>query len=325
MNSSRKKIVGRFLLALCALSLSVTGVEAQRTRQEFSLYAGTGHYLGDIGGQGIESRGFIFDMQPQATRTSIGAGYGWGLTRTIWVEAGGQIVNLYGDDAFTESGPRRARNLHFRNTLIEGTARVRWEVWSGPNFQTRDKIYPSVFVVGGIGVFYHNPMTRLRTNADNGAAWYSLRELQTEGVSYSPVALSLPVGFGMSWDLGAGWKVSWELNYRFTTTDYLDDVSGNYGDPEEMSELALQLSWQADLFSMQSAYDDWAESQPIHFPYGEQGGGIRGNPDAKDGFGSLQVRFAKEINKRGSTRGHSRPMRQRSKPSKRSRRSGRRR
>jgi hypothetical protein len=319
VNSSREKIVSRFLLAFCAVAILVSGASGQRTRQEFSMYAGTGHYLGDIGGAGIESRGFVFDLQPQATRTSVGAAYAWGLNRTIWLEVGGQVVNLYGDDAFTGAGPRRARNLHFRNTLIEGSTRVRWEVWSGPNFQSPDKIYPSIFVVGGIGVFYHNPMTRLRTNADNGAAWYSLRALQTEGVSYSPLALSLPVGFGMSWDLGAGWKVSWELNYRFTTTDYLDDVSGNYGNPEEMSELALQLSWQADLFSMQSAYDDWAESQSIHFPYGEQGGGIRGNPDAKDGFGSLQVRFAKEITKRGSTRGHSRPMRQQNRRLKRSR------
>lgn len=323
MNSSREKIVGRFLSAFCALILVISGAYGQRTQQEFSLYAGTGHYLGDIGGSGIESRGFVFDMQPQATRTSLGAGYGWGLTRTVWFEVGGQVVSLYGDDAFTGSGPRRARNLHFRNTVLEGAARVRWEVWSGPNFQSRDKIYPSVFVVGGIGAFYHNPMTRLRTNADNGAAWYALRELKTEGVAYSPVALSLPLGFGMSWDLGAGWKLSWELNYRFTTTDYLDDVSGNYGDPSEMSELALQLSSQADLFSIQEANSDWTEAQLVHFQYGQEGP-PRGNPDSKDGFGSLQVRFAKQITKRGSTRGHSRPMRQRNKRSKRAR-SGRRR
>lgn len=323
MNLSREKIVSRFLSAFCPLTLVISGVYGQRTQQEFSLYAGTGHYLGDIGGPGIESRGFVFDMQPQATRTSVGAGYGWGLTRTVWLEAGGQVVSLYGDDAFTGSGPRRARNLHFRNTVLEGAARVRWEVWSGPNFQSRDKIYPSVFVVGGIGMFYHNPMTRLRTNADNGAAWYALRELKTEGVAYSPVALSLPVGFGMSWNLGAGWKLSWELNYRFTTTDYLDDVSGNYGDPSELSELALQLSSQADLFSIQEANSDWTEAQLVHFQFGQESP-PRGNPESKDGFGSLQVRFAKHITKRGSTRGHSRPMRQRNKRSKRAR-SGRRR
>lgn len=272
-------------------------VAAQKLMDEFSVSIGTGNYLGDIGGVDEESHGFLFDLSPQATRFSFAGMYATAVTRNVWFDGQLSVVNLYGDDAFTQQGPRRARNLHFRNTIIETALRARWLVWDGPNFQSADKAFPSLYVFAGIGGFYHNPQTRLRTEADNGAVWYNLRELKTEGqvTPYSILALSVPVGLGMDWDFRPGWKLGWEASWRWTNTDYLDDVSTTYGNPEEMSELAAQLSSQVDGYAIAEANADWDESQMAHFQYNGSGTTPRGNPERKDGFGTLQVKMTKVI------------------------------
>ena len=64
-----------------------------------------------------------------------------------------------------------------------------------------------------------------------------LRSLGTEGQGsslypekkpYSPVALAIPFTLGIKYALNTKMNVFAELIYRFTNTDYLDDVSGTY-------------------------------------------------------------------------------------------------
>jgi len=284
-------------IALLILGLGASQLFAQKLVNQLAVSIGTGNYLGDIGGADEDSHGFLFDLSPQATRFSFSGTYAVALSRSVWLDGQLSVVNLYGDDAFTSRGPRRARNLHFRNTLVETAVRARWQVWDGPNFQTSGKVFPSLYVFAGVGGFYHNPQTRLRVAADNGAAWYDLRDLKTEGQlkPYSLMALSLPVGFGMDWDLGSGWQMGWEASWRWTNTDYLDDVSTTYGNPAEMSELAAQLSSQVDAFAISEANEDWDESQMVHFQYNGSGTTPRGNPEKNDGFGTLQVKMTKSI------------------------------
>lgn len=284
-------------MALLILGLCANPLFAQKLVNELAVSIGSGNYLGDIGGVDEDSHGFLFDLSPQATRFSFAGTFAMALTRDVWLDGQLSVVNLYGDDAFTSRGPRRARNLHFRNNVIETALRARWRIWDGPNFRSSDKVFPSLYLFAGVGGFYHNPQTRLRVAADNGAAWYNLRELKTEGQlkPYSLMALSLPVGFGMDWDLGAGWKIGWEALWRWTNTDYLDDVSTTYGNPEDMSELAAQLSSQVDAFAIAEADVDWDESQMIHFQYNGSGTTPRGNPEKNDGFGTLQVKMTKSI------------------------------
>jgi hypothetical protein len=45
---------------------------------------------------------------------------------------------------------------------------------------------------------------------------------------YSPIAISIPFTFGVKYALNEHTNIFGELSYRFTNTDYLDDVSGNY-------------------------------------------------------------------------------------------------
>ena len=283
------------LAAIGSMSGFGADAMAQRLSNEFSLAVGTGNYLGDIGGSDVDSRGFVFDLHPQATRISVTGQYGYAIAAGLFVDGAFSYVGLYDDDAFTASGPRRARNLHFRNQVLELAVRGRWVVWDGPNFRSAAETYPSLHVFAGFGGFHHNPQTRLRAEADNSSAWYDLRELRTEGQAepYGPLALSVATGFGMNWRLGTGWMVGWEASWRWTNTDYLDDVSGAYGNPSEMTELAAQLSSQADLFAIQAADPSWGESELVHFQWNESGAPPRGNPERNDGFGTLQFKLTK--------------------------------
>jgi hypothetical protein len=66
---------------------------------------------------------------------------------------------------------------------------------------------------------------------------YFLRPLGTEGQGspnypdrkqYSTMAMCLPIGVGIKYSLTDKINLGFEILYRFTSTDYLDDVSKTY-------------------------------------------------------------------------------------------------
>jgi hypothetical protein len=82
-----------------------------------------------------------------------------------------------------------------------------------------------------LGLFHYSPFTYYR-----GEKYY-LRELGTEGQNaagfpdkkeYGNVALCIPIGIGFKWALNKKVNLHMELTHRFTNTDFIDDVSGNY-------------------------------------------------------------------------------------------------
>ncbi|HTF81579.1 MAG TPA: hypothetical protein VL947_07635, partial [Cytophagales bacterium] len=78
------------------------------------------------------------------------------------------------------------------------------------------------YLHAGIGFVHYSPTASL-----NGE-WYRLRPLRTEGHKYSPMALVIPFGFGLRIKLLDHWDICTEFGYRYTRTDYLDDVSEYY-------------------------------------------------------------------------------------------------
>ena len=95
------------------------------------------------------------------------------------------------------------------------------------------------YLFGGIGATYFNPQAKYQDS------WVSLRPLMTEGQSkpYSPIALTIPAGFGFRVGIGAQWRIGLEASYNVVFSDYLDDVSGNYLPRDQFTDpLALALS-----------------------------------------------------------------------------------
>lgn len=110
-----------------------------------------------------------------------------------------------------------SRNLSFRSDNVEWNLVARYEYFNKFSRYNRPLLNPYGFA--GIG------LTTVSPKAQYQGEWVALRPLMTEGEDYSPVALVIPFGLGVSYHVNNNWDVSMEWGYRYTFTDYLDDVS----------------------------------------------------------------------------------------------------
>ena len=159
---------------------------------------------------------------------------------------------LQGDDFFKanpfDAQQRRQylRNANFRNTLpaLEITAAVDL-LPNTDDWLTRPPLMP--YLLAGVGVFHHNPKVRL------AGEWIKAAPLGTEGqhaataaekgypAPYKRIQLAVPLGIGLRYRLTSQLDLSAEASYRFTSTDYLDDVGGKFADPRDLTPAARRL------------------------------------------------------------------------------------
>ena len=144
------------------------------------------------------------------------------------------------------------RNLSFKSNIVEFSGTLEWNILGFGETQRTNPGSPFLFV--GIGVFKFNPMaqfhynSQIHTIADYGMdlsgyndKWIELQPLSTEGQEttkynsrkrYSLTQISIPVGVGYKKQFSETWAWGIEFGLRKTFTDYLDDVSLTYVDPQ---------------------------------------------------------------------------------------------
>ena len=132
---------------------------------------------------------------------------------------------------------RYNRNFSFKSIITEVNLVAEFHpIFIFGNHEARDKIPPrySPYLMIGIGYFSFNPQAKL------GTRWVDLQPLSTEGQGFSEYpdrkvyklsGITLPVGVGMKYEITSFINVRGEFLYRFTNTDYLDDVSTRFIDP----------------------------------------------------------------------------------------------
>jgi hypothetical protein len=134
------------------------------------------------------------------------------------------------------------------------------------------------YVTLGVGVFSYDPFAYL-----NGEKVF-LRPLGTEGQGsslypdrkqYSTMGISIPIGAGLKYSINDRFNIGFEILYRFTNTDYLDDVSKTYVDPAVFPPNPDGSPSQGLLLSDRS----YEVGEPIGIP-----GRQRGNSKQKDNF-----------------------------------------
>ncbi|MCU0429788.1 MAG: DUF6089 family protein [Cytophagaceae bacterium] len=176
---------------------------------------------------------------------------------------------IKGDDAenskFQEAGGdvfRKLRNLSFRSQIYELKADLIIDFFEHRSkYQKRPDFVPYGFI--GIAYFHHNPQAQI----GGSGAWYNLRENSTEGQGvidgapkkYSLHQVALPVGLGLRYKLTKQLDLSFEIGWRFTTTDYLDDIGGKYPDKVQLYNAkgltAVQLSDKTpEIYNQDEAY-----------------------------------------------------------------------
>lgn len=153
-------------------------------------------------------------------------------------------------DSVSGNVPRNRRDLHFRTPISEMSFQFTFDFLpTDRNYAFRPPYTPYVFA--GISIFQFNPQAQL------GGRWYDLQPLGTEGQwlqgagndypePYKLTQVSIPMGAGIRIALAKRWDLEIETGFRKTFTDYLDDVSSDYPDAQElraqMGEVASILS-----------------------------------------------------------------------------------
>lgn len=272
-----------------------------------SFFFGPSNYLGDLGGNSGIGRKFIYDNSFKK-RTFF---YGFSLTymknEAIGMRASYTVGNIAGSDfdVYYQSEndnaySRYKRNLDFRSKISEGSLLL--EVFPFKFVNYHKSIHQwnlQPYLMGGIGVFKFNPQGSYFDPIADDYIWVDLAPLRTEGQGmpeypsrevYKLTQANFPFGAGLRYETGAKTSLSVEFIGRGLSTDYLDDVSTNYIDPNlfskylnaEDAELARQLSNKSNLIDPDAPY---------------QAGSQRGNSKYNDFYYSFNVKLSIRISK----------------------------
>lgn len=217
----------------------------EQTRVEVGINVGPSFFLGDLGGNRGKGTRFVKDINFSMTTIMKGAYVAIYPNEWLGFRAALQLGVLEGDDQLIKDNGshelfRKQRNLDFRTNITEGYVAMELYplmlLYSGiGDYKPRFRPYGVI----GVGAFKFNPQGSLTDNNGN-VTWHYLKPLRTEGQGfdeypdrkeYSLTQVNIPMGLGVKYMLSERVNISLELLLRKSFTDYIDDVSTNYIDP----------------------------------------------------------------------------------------------
>lgn len=206
----KSKTMYRFVFTFIFIYF-VSGIFAQKS--EFGIGLGISSYYGDLGRDDYKNLHPAYQVfynyqfnKYLNSRLSLGHG------------------TISGNDSYSELLTQKERNLSFQSDINEFSGVLELN-FLGIEF----KINP--YVYGGLNIFQFNPKTKFE------GEWIYLRDLGTEGqgsnqhldkLKYKLIETSIVFGAGIKIPLSKSIMVSFDLGWRRTNTDYLDDVGGEY-------------------------------------------------------------------------------------------------
>lgn len=269
----RNIVIICFTIGIVLLGLSTKGYTQPITlSREFGANLGFSSFLGDLGGSDLDGRPLFWDIDPAVTRPALGIVFRQELIPRAAFRFNGYFSMLRGDDALTDNEFRSYRNLSFRSPIAEVSGMIEL---SANRFTGIKKKRWSPYIYAGVGGFYFNPQAKYDGN------WVNLREIGTEGQGlpeypdrqkYSKIAMCFPIGGGIRVLTRNNWVMGFEMAARFTTTDYIDDVSTFYPNPDyyflhydlEQAVMAAALSNPSDGTRPDLINPEWGRGDPTN-------------------------------------------------------------
>lgn len=191
---------------------------------------------------------------------------------------------IEGKDANSNSAYVRSKNFNYKSKIFELSFVGAFHPLT--LFSTEQLPLLSPYILAGVGIFSFYPTTYY-----NGE-WLPLRRMNTEGQTsaeyparkqYNLRAISVPVGLGVKYEYNAKFNIRLEALGRFTTSDYLDDVSTTYVDrsifPTELQKILAHRYKELD-------------------PELDRTGWARGNGNNKDGFFTVNLKIGYVIGRK---------------------------
>lgn len=257
-------LIGLFTAFQAMAQKSPNGLYGEESSR-FSISAGLGiaNYYGDLKKNNSFSQMGL----------SFNAGLSYSITKKLAAKLNVGVQRLQGSDS-KSGGAHPDRNLNFKSNVVDFALGGEYTILDLNRFPL------SPYISAGVGVMLFNPYTN-----DASGNKQSLQQLGTEGQGlagyrgfYSTAALEFPVGIGVKYPISDKLTLSLDFNYRFTKTDYLDDVSmRGYPDKallDARNTTTAKFTWRGN-----GAYP-----KNLALP--------RGNPDDNDGFFTTQLRLA---------------------------------
>lgn len=184
---------------------------------EYGFTLGVGHYFGDLNTK----------MKVNRPKIAFGVFFRKQFGNYLAARLSGHFAQLGYSDVYNKTDFEQSRNLSFNTNIFEVALQGDFNFFKFNPVDPDHAFTP--YATLGIGMFSYNPYAYLEGQK------YFLRPLHTEGQTfyqdrkaYGSMALAVPLGFGLKYAFNDHINLSVELSYRFTTTDYLDDVSTTY-------------------------------------------------------------------------------------------------
>jgi len=184
---------------------------------EFGITAGLAHYFGDLNNRTRINRpkmdigGFVRKQFGNYTALRLSA----------------HFAKLGYSDIYSKNEYEQRRNLSFNTNIFEMALQGDFNFFKFIPTDPDHSFTP--YATLGIGFFTYDPYAFYQNKK------VYLRPLHTEGETfykgrkeYGSMALCFPLGFGVKYAISENINISFEVAHRFTTTDYIDDVSTTY-------------------------------------------------------------------------------------------------
>jgi Domain of unknown function (DUF6089) len=187
---------------------------------DFGVSVGAAHYFGDLNPNAKLNR----------PKIAVGAFFRKQFGNYVALRINAHFAKLgYSDIYNTQNEFDLRRNLSFNTNIWELALQGDFNFFKFLPGDPRYRFTP--YITLGAGTFSYDPY-----------AYYQgqkvfLRPLGTEGQGsaaypnrkpYGTMAVCFPFGVGIKYNLNRDINLGFEVTYRFTTTDYIDDVSTTY-------------------------------------------------------------------------------------------------
>ena len=212
-----KKLIFFLIISFAFIEHGFSQMNEYVQEGEFGITAGVAHYFGDL------------NNRSRINRPKIALG---GFVRKQFgnyssVRLSGHFAKLGYSDIYSNNEYDLRRNLSFNTNIFELALQGDFNFFK---FNPTDPDYAfTPYATLGIGVFNYNPYAYYQNQK------VYLRPLHTEGETfykgrkeYGSMAMCFPIGFGVKYAINDRVNISFEITHRFTTTDYIDDVSTTY-------------------------------------------------------------------------------------------------
>ena len=207
-------IAAAVIVSLCASAQSQEFVH----QGDVGITAGAAHYFGDINTRAGFNR----------PKPALGLFFRKQFGSYIGVRLSGHYAQLGYSDRYSKNEYQRTRNLSFNTNIYEVALHGDFNFLK---FLPNNTLYYfTPYITIGVGAFTYDPYAYIADKKE------FLRPLGTEGQNinylsrkpYNTMALCVPFGAGLKYNLTEKVNITFEVNHRFTFTDYLDDVSTTY-------------------------------------------------------------------------------------------------